>query len=183
MRAALFGLIVLSASACSRAPESDPPPPVPKSVTVSLVPTIAPPAPAAGELTWDAPAAWAKAWSPSPMRKATYTIPKAADDKDNGELTVTDRMSGAGRHALRWHFHLAPGVDVDPLADGGLALSTASGRWHFRADPALTRDIAEAWYSPSYGVRIACRALDFNVSADVSAGPAFVFSIGRASLT
>ena len=102
MRAALFGLIVLSASACSRAPESDPPPPAPKSVTVSLAPTIAPPAPAAGELTWDAPAAWAKAWSPSPMRKATYTIPKAADDKDNGELTVTEAGGGLDANIERW---------------------------------------------------------------------------------
>lgn len=75
---------------------------MPKAVTVSLAPTIAPPTPAAGELAWDAPATWTKAWSPSPMRKATYTIPKAADDKDNGELTVSEVGGGLDANIERW---------------------------------------------------------------------------------
>lgn len=56
-------------------------------------------------------------------------------------------------------------------------LKTTAGRWRFRADRALTPEIADAWYSPSYGVRIPCRSIDLRASADVSAGSPFVFAV------
>ena len=41
-------------------------------------------------MTWDAPARLAvKAENPSPMRKATYKIPKAAGDAEDAELSVS----------------------------------------------------------------------------------------------
>jgi hypothetical protein len=98
--------------------------------------------------------------------------------KSTTALLVVDRLTGSGSHALRWHFHLAPGVEVEPINGGELVLKTTAGRWRFRAEPALALEIADAWYSPSYGVRIACRSLDLRLSADVSAGSPFVFAVG-----
>lgn len=95
---ALFGL-----AACSKAePEPAPAPTPTAAVTVNLAPTLAPPSPAAGELSWDAPATWPKVWNPSPMRKATYSIPKVEGDKDNGELTVTEVGGGLDANIERW---------------------------------------------------------------------------------
>jgi hypothetical protein len=92
-------------------------------------------------------------------------------------LLVADRLIGSGTHALRWHFHLAPGVEVERIEAGDLVLKTTAGRWRFRADRALTPEIADAWYSPSYGIRIPCRSIDLRASADVSAGSPFVFAV------
>jgi hypothetical protein len=55
---------------------------------------------------------------------------------------------------------------------------TSTGRWLFRASGDLTFAIADAWYSPSYGVRIACRAIEFTTTADVSESRDYVFAIG-----
>ena len=98
--------------------------------------------------------------------------------KNRGTLLIADRLRGSGTHALRWHFHVAPGVEVERLETGVLALSTVNGRWRIRVDPALAVEVADAWYSPSYGVRTPCRALDMSVSIDVATAPAFVFAIG-----
>jgi hypothetical protein len=98
--------------------------------------------------------------------------------KNRGTLLIADRLRGSGAHTLRWHFHVAPGVEAERLETGDLALSTVNGRWLVRVDPALAVEVADAWYSPSYGVRVPCRALDMSVSIDVSTEPAFVFAIG-----
>ncbi|MEO6419494.1 MAG: hypothetical protein ABIP39_08820 [Polyangiaceae bacterium] len=102
-RTALLAIATLSVlAACSRPQESERTPTPATTVTVSLAPTIAPPGLAVGELSWDAPATWPKVWSPSPMRKATYSIPKAEGDKDNGELTVTEVGGGLDANIERW---------------------------------------------------------------------------------
>src|SRR6185295_18685959 len=33
--------------------------------------------------------------------------------KDSGAVVIVDRLTGRGRHDLRWHFHLAPGVGAE----------------------------------------------------------------------
>src|SRR6185295_12050783 len=37
--------------------------------------------------------------------------------KPSGTLLIGDRLSGRGRHEVRWHFHLAPGVSAAPAGD------------------------------------------------------------------
>lgn len=89
-------------------------------------------------------------------------------DRASGRLDITDRLSGSGRHRLSWHFHLAPGV-TPFLADGKCVLRSSSGAIVELTVPAnLQPAIADAWYSPSYGVRVACQALDLTVEAEVS---------------
>jgi hypothetical protein len=39
--------------------------------------------------------------------------------------------------------------------------------------------VSDAWYSPSYGVRQPCFALDLTVAADVTPGLMFEFAISR----
>jgi hypothetical protein len=101
-------------------------------------------------------------------------------DKETTTLSITDCLRGSGIHSLRWHFHLAPGVDVEPIGKGELLLRSGSRRWRFRLDARLALEVVAAWYSPSYGVRIPCRAVELNVSTAVSADTTFTFSIGPA---
>ncbi|MDB4938005.1 MAG: hypothetical protein JWP87_4977 [Labilithrix sp.] len=54
------------------------------------------------ELAWDAPAAWVSAPNPSPMRKATYKIPKAGGDAEDAELAVSAAAGGVDANIKRW---------------------------------------------------------------------------------
>jgi hypothetical protein len=98
--------------------------------------------------------------------------------KDPGALLIVDVLRGSGSHTIRWHFHLAPGVDVERLGTGAVALITKTGRWRFRADEALSIEVADAWYSPSYGVRIACRAIDITATVHIDGNRSYIFTIG-----
>ena len=101
--------------------------------------------------------------------------------KDAGALLIADRLLGIGRHRLAWHFHMAPGVHVEPVESAEaleLALVTTKGRCLLRASSDLSVAVVDAWYSPSYGVRIACRAIDFTTTADVSGHRDYIFAIG-----
>jgi uncharacterized heparinase superfamily protein len=95
-------------------------------------------------------------------------------------LTVTDRLRGSGTHTVTWHFHLAPGIAAEATGDGQIALVTPRGRWTLSADPTLTAAVSDAWYSPSYGVRIPCRVVEFERRVDVSAGLDLQFRIAAA---
>ena len=84
------------------------------------------------------------------------------------ELLIADRISGSGRHSLKWHFHFAPGVavscDDDPRA---VALNLAQASFVMILPSGFRPMISPAWYSPSYGVRQACMALDIVAGVDV----------------
>jgi len=97
--------------------------------------------------------------------------------KPDAALLIVDRLTGAGIHTLSWHFHVAPGVDVESGQRGEWVLVTVAGRWSLRADAMLSAAVSDAWYSPSYGVRQPCRAIDFTVDADVSVSPSYQFTL------
>lgn len=101
--------------------------------------------------------------------------------RETGSLTITDRVSGSGSHALAWHFHLAPGVAVAAVGEGRFTLAAAGRRFDLRASKALTARVTEAWYSPSFGVRVSCPAIDFTTAADVATASDYRFAIGPAS--
>lgn len=87
--------------------------------------------------------------------------------RTTGRLEIEDRLHGAGRHQARWHWHLAPGVDAG--LRGASARLAAAGTTVVLAWPeGLDAALSEAWYSPSYGVRVRCLALD--LSARIQAG-------------
>jgi uncharacterized heparinase superfamily protein len=80
--------------------------------------------------------------------------------KDSGTLDIIDRFVGEGDHQVRWHFHLAPAVDATPIADTVIELSTGRVRCSLHLPGSMSPSITPAWYSPSYGVRIPCLAVD-----------------------
>ncbi len=45
------------------------------------------------------------------------------------QLVIVDRLVGSGTHKLRWHFHLAPGVQVEDAGRGRFALAANGSRW------------------------------------------------------
>lgn len=98
--------------------------------------------------------------------------------KDTSTLTITDRLTGRGQHALAWHFHVAPCVDVVDRGGGRFVLTGGRPAWELQAPVALKAAISNAWYSPSYGVRIPCRAITFTAAADVSSATDYGFVIG-----
>ena len=82
-------------------------------------------------------------------------------EKTSGALLIVDRLIGRGRHAVRWHFHLAPGVSADRARDDGRVAHGADRPLAAdRAAEDLAIAIEAAAYSPSYGVQRALPALD-----------------------
>ncbi len=98
-------------------------------------------------------------------------------DRRTGGLAIVDRLAGRGRHDVRWHFHLAPGVAA-ALADPQRIVLTDGGRaYAFNLPPDLTARIQPAEYSPSYGVRRACVAVDLATTAILEGAREWEFSI------
>src|SRR5262249_17042308 len=58
--------------------------------------------PAPHSVDWDVPPTWQKAESPSKMRKATYKVPHAAGDAEDGERTVTQAGGTVDQNVTRW---------------------------------------------------------------------------------
>jgi hypothetical protein len=67
----------------------------------SDTPAQAPPA-AGADIGWRKPDAWEDVQNPSPMRKATYKIPRAEGDKEDGELSVTTAGGSVDANITRW---------------------------------------------------------------------------------
>lgn len=99
---------LLTPLACTKTPEPDPaasPARDTKAPEAHATPTQgaaaqAPKGPT--EIGWDAPKGWEKAENPSPMRKATYKIPRAAGDTEDGELSVSQAGGTVDMNVNRW---------------------------------------------------------------------------------
>jgi hypothetical protein len=85
-------------------------------------------------------------------------------------LTITDLVDGAGTHVLRWHFHLDAHVDVKPIELGIFELRARTVTVRLTAPPGLACDVVPAWQSPSYGVRVPCRALNLETTVRLEPG-------------
>jgi uncharacterized heparinase superfamily protein len=72
-------------------------------------------------------------------------------DGDAGTVVITDTVCGDGSHTLRWSLPLAPGrVELD---EGAAVARFPSGVGLAIQAPELRFELADSWYSPSYGVR------------------------------
>lgn len=87
-------------------------------------------------------------------------------DPRSGRLVIEDLLQGSGEHTLRWHFHLAPGVEAT-AGDCRAMLSGPGVQVVVEFDPELDLEIVHAWYSPSYGVRVPCRALNMSLQGAI----------------
>ncbi|NUO54676.1 MAG: hypothetical protein HOV80_38035 [Polyangiaceae bacterium] len=96
--------VALFAVACDSNPEV--PPPKTQATGATAAPGSAAPGGAGGvkesSITWKAPEAWTVVNHPSPMRLATYRIPKAEGDAEDGELTVTRVGGDVQSNIQRW---------------------------------------------------------------------------------
>jgi hypothetical protein len=101
----------------------------------------------AGGLKWTAPASW-KAQPERPMRAATYTVPRAAGDAEDGECAVfyfgPGQGGGVDANIKRWigQFDAPAGGPADKLAR--ISKATVNGLPVSRIDLAGT-------YKPSGG--------------------------------
>jgi hypothetical protein len=104
--AAAIGLV-----ACTKTPEPEGSSPPARATESTAAPTLklpgagaTAPRPASGpaDLTWDAPASWQKTENPSTMRKATYKIPKAGDDTEDAELSISQAGGSPEANISRW---------------------------------------------------------------------------------
>jgi uncharacterized heparinase superfamily protein len=100
-------------------------------------------------------------------------------DKATGTLRIADRLEGQGAHDLRWHFHLAPGVVADAAEPCAISLRIADRRWLLRYPDDLHAVITPAAYSPSYGVKVACSAVDLSTRTTLDEARQWLFAIAR----
>ena len=85
-------------------------------------------------------------------------------------LTVTDLVEGTGAHVLRWHFHFDSRVDVTPIEPDMFELRARTVTVRLAAPPGLACAVVPAWQSPSYGIRVPCRALNFEATVRLEPG-------------
>jgi len=97
--------------------------------------------------------------------------------KPSGALEVVDRLIGRGRHEVRWHFHLAPGVAAERVTDTAIALAAAGRRWELRLPSGFDISINQSAYSPSYGVAVPCLAIDATAVVDLDGPRTWEFAI------
>jgi hypothetical protein len=97
--------------------------------------------------------------------------------RTTGMLTLVDTFDGTGSHRLRWHFHFAPGVEVRVGAPATLDVQVGATLLRLTHPADLAPAITPAWYSPSYGVRRPCAAVDFETALAGAERRAFAFAI------
>ena len=93
--------------------------------------------------------------------------------KEEGALFITDKLRGKGHHLLEWHFHCAPGVEINSK-DGGTVWITHQGKSYGLVSVDQTpANPSEGWCSPAYGKRELCPVIDYRCEAEIftSASP------------
>lgn len=101
-------------------------------------------------------------------------------DRKNGSLSIADLLEGYGTHKLGWHFHLAPFVEV--VLDAGevrLFQKEAGAYWKLMIPAGVRVICSSAWYSPSYGIRIPCQAIDLETEAVLPNEASWKFTLSR----
>jgi len=114
---ALGAILALALTACEKTPE-----PAPSGPAQSPHPAAAPPAGSAGpgaaaqrkgpaDVAYDVPEGWQKAENPSPMRKATFKIPRAEGDTEDAEMSVSQAGGTIEQNVNRWTGQFERGKD------------------------------------------------------------------------
>lgn len=136
VRKLVASLSLMALVGCSE-PKSSP---TPTATTPTATPTAHTPVQiVSGNLLWDAPADWSKVDHPSPMRKATYKIPRAGDDTEDGEMTVTQVGGDLESNISRWsgQFSEKPTPARNEISQAGLKITVVemSGTYQGMAMP------------------------------------------------
>lgn len=88
--------------------------------------------------------------------------------KESGLLMILDVVKGDGEHLLEWHFHFDPAIGITEESEGRFSLNHTHCKFQLITPKNLGSIISSAYYSPSYGVRIPCKALDFQQKIDLN---------------
>lgn len=100
--------------------------------------------------------------------------------RNDGTLSITDRLEGSGQHRLHWHFHLAPAVEVTLEAGEIRLFQKETGiHWRLTVPAGVTVNCSPVWYSPSYGIRIPCRALELETEVALPNDASWNFTFTR----
>lgn len=92
-------------------------------------------------------------------------------------LIISDILEGTGEHDLCWHFHLAPGISATMQSPGRVRIETMGRRYILASLDSIEAGINNAWYSPSYGVRLPCVSVDFQCSTRIESPATWGFAI------
>ena len=125
---ALAALVLVGASACNRTPErtdSPEPEPAPAAEAKSAPSVESAPEPVGAKasaknpgIEWKEPEGWTKIPQRSPMRLATYRVPRQGDDSEDAELAIfyfgSNSGGGVDANMKRWagQFSDVPPADV-----------------------------------------------------------------------
>lgn len=119
MKQRMFWALALAAlgglAACSKTPAEPAPEAALPRTTAGAPAATGTPAPATprgpADVAYDAPAGWTKVDNPSPMRKATYRIPRAEGDAEDAEMSVTQAGGTVEANVKRWSGQFEQGKD------------------------------------------------------------------------
>lgn len=96
-------------------------------------------------------------------------------------LIISDLLDASGIHDLCWHFHLAPGITASIPQAGFCQIETMGQRYTLASLDGLEARLSDVWYSPAYGVRMPCRAMDFVHQLSVPGRTQWGFAIAPAA--
>lgn len=99
--------------------------------------------------------------------------------KASAALAILDVLWGQGAHVVEWHFHCAPAVQVARLTDGNFVLTAGAKEFVLHVPPGMAGTVSDAWYSPSYGIRVPCRAIDFICDLTLDGRAAWFFGVSE----
>lgn len=102
---------------------------------------------------------------PRPVRP----IRRVVLDKMTNRVVVHDRFVGRGEHSVRIPFHFSSGVRSVDLHSDHAVLEAGAQRFviAWRASAHWTTAIRDSWASPSYGVKVATRCLEFSRTGEL----------------
>ncbi len=101
--------------------------------------------------------------------------------KRTGNLLFVDRFSGQGQHKLRWHFHCAEEINIEVSDSRVLLKFNKEKNISLTAQQPYDWTIADAQWSPSYGIAKACKAIECRETITLDGNPvirAFAFVEG-----
>jgi len=98
--------------------------------------------------------------------------------RDSGTLLILDRLIGDGEHEAAWHFHGAPGLTFRRLGPRLFRLDGQGVSFRLWVPDGVNGEPVAAAYSPSYGVRVPCSALDLVRRVGLEEEARFFFAIG-----
>ena len=101
--------------------------------------------------------------------------------KSESTLLIADIIKGQGRHLLDWHFHCAPGVEINSEDGETIWLGARGKRFGLMSIDRMPGISSEGWYSPSYGKKDRCAVIDYRHETEISGLIMRVFVIAPAT--